>query len=660
MRIRDLFERFGGRWLAGAAIAAVAALLALPVGEVRAQAPPSTDGEMVFARKGSGTPITDGHGWLVTREGPMSSSGGGAGRIVLHHLPPRLGDAVDLGGVVRRVISLETVAPTGAGGSEGGIWGVSGGGVDGIAWTRNRVYLLMPEEVTIGASGQEGRARRVLMVSAIHGAGTVYEYLPTGRMAVRASLPGSSQGTAVVGFAAIPGTPPRDGVCALVVPRSGASDAKEGVSGAELWVMEGEKWVRANAPWESGRAEGEGNAPRWRWRAGVDKRWSVEPLDGRVVQLLEWRDGVAITEVDAGRDQLTVWVGTVTTAVAEADRTGALRMEWTRQTFPLRGLLSGPARSASSLRMTLVQGKSPSNDMLVGLASSAGEKSVGRLVSLRATGPVEIASLGGVPAGTDVVPMAAPGEGVNPAGRLAMIWNYRSAERADRTLIREFSAASGTLLYDGKARADEKEERRRLQAVGVVGVLMAVGVLVLSFRAGIVRRAFAPPAVQPAGRGVVAAGELRVADPLRRLAAAVLDYAPSAVVVALLQGRDAVALLMPSTMFGGAAGLASELDLGPFAIALAVTVAHTSILEWLFGRSVGKFVLGVRVVDARAGVEGGRGPFSRPSLWQTLVRNVVRWAAPLLAVFALLDEAGRHPGDLAGQTLVVADPNDGT
>src|SRR5262249_54375171 len=140
-------------------------------------------------------------------------------------------------------------------------------------------------------------------------------------------------------------------------------------------------------------------------------------------------------------------------------------------------------------------------------------------------------------------------------------------------------------------------------------------------------------------------------------------------IVALMLGRDATALLTPTTMLGGTGALSGDLDLRPFGMALALTVLHTSVMEWLKGRSVGKFVMGLRVVDVRKleGASAGDGSGTRedvramrPALWQALVRNFVRWAAPMLAMFALLDQEGRHPGDLAARTLVIADENDGS
>jgi uncharacterized RDD family membrane protein YckC len=155
---------------------------------------------------------------------------------------------------------------------------------------------------------------------------------------------------------------------------------------------------------------------------------------------------------------------------------------------------------------------------------------------------------------------------------------------------------------------------------------------------------------------------VKLADPIRRLVAALVDYVPSAILVAMLQGRSAMVLLMPSTMLGGADAALGNLDLRPIGLAILVTILHTSVCEWLHGKSLGKFVMGIRVVSnppVGADGEGATFGMARPGLGQVLVRNMVRWVVPMLALFGMLDVAGRHPGDLAARTLVVADPNDG-
>ena len=88
--------------------------------------------------------------------------------------------------------------------------------------------------------------------------------------------------------------------------------------------------------------------------------------------------------------------------------------------------------------------------------------------------------------------------------------------------------------------------------------------------------------------------------------------------------------------------------------AIGLTILHAGVCEWQWGRSMGKFLMGLRVVSTREGSVGG-GLGAR----QAATRNLVRWIVPLLAVFAMLDKYGRHPGDLLAGTMVVPDENDG-
>jgi uncharacterized RDD family membrane protein YckC len=90
-----------------------------------------------------------------------------------------------------------------------------------------------------------------------------------------------------------------------------------------------------------------------------------------------------------------------------------------------------------------------------------------------------------------------------------------------------------------------------------------------------------------------------------------------------------------------------------FVLAFAVQWFYFVVLEWrMGGRTLGKRLLGLRVIDAR-GVS--------VSFFQAAVRNLIRVVdfLPGLyftgAVAALLDAHGRRLGDLAATTLVVRD-----
>ena len=85
----------------------------------------------------------------------------------------------------------------------------------------------------------------------------------------------------------------------------------------------------------------------------------------------------------------------------------------------------------------------------------------------------------------------------------------------------------------------------------------------------------------------------------------------------------------------------------PYLLACALTVAHGTLGELLTGRSLGKAVLGTRVVSADG---------LRAGLRQTLVRNVIKSLVlmlPPLAVFALLSPHQQGLGEQMSRTLVI-------
>jgi hypothetical protein len=86
--------------------------------------------------------------------------------------------------------------------------------------------------------------------------------------------------------------------------------------------------------------------------------------------------------------------------------------------------------------------------------------------------------------------------------------------------------------------------------------------------------------------------------------------------------------------------------------------------EWLFGRSIGKLMTGCAVTVIHKPVCTGTPPpdagevvaepaAEKPVLWRCIVRNLIKWALPVLGLLVLFDAGRRHPGDLAAGTLVV-------
>ena len=90
-------------------------------------------------------------------------------------------------------------------------------------------------------------------------------------------------------------------------------------------------------------------------------------------------------------------------------------------------------------------------------------------------------------------------------------------------------------------------------------------------------------------------------------------------------------------------------DATPSLWLIGITVIHCTVGEMVFARSIGKAMLGARVITAQG---------ARPSFGSILVRNAIKIIVlliPVLAVFALLNHHLQGLGDLMARTLVVHD-----
>ena len=124
-------------------------------------------------------------------------------------------------------------------------------------------------------------------------------------------------------------------------------------------------------------------------------------------------------------------------------------------------------------------------------------------------------------------------------------------------------------------------------------------------------------------------------------------------------GRRVVATLVDAVVFGLVASLLGLDDESGFELTtlsagslwlLAGVVAYYVLLEGFTGRTVGKLVTGIRVVDAETG--------GRPGLLSAVVRTALRLVDSLLGyVVALIvvvnSDRRRRLGDMAAKTLVV-------
>lgn len=184
---------------------------------------------------------------------------------------------------------------------------------------------------------------------------------------------------------------------------------------------------------------------------------------------------------------------------------------------------------------------------------------------------------------------------------------------------------SGTVLYDGPARAALPVDRREVEALLVLfaSVLATIGVFVLR-PAGSYRIAVAPPP------------GFALAEPLRRALAGAIDLGAS-LLIACLVWRVSLAEALSFTDLRH-----TQHGVWPLVSALAITVVHASLSESFTGRTLGKAVLGCRTVNASG---------ANPALGQAFARNAVKLFCPPLALVSLLTPGAAHPG--AFSTLVV-------
>ncbi len=145
--------------------------------------------------------------------------------------------------------------------------------------------------------------------------------------------------------------------------------------------------------------------------------------------------------------------------------------------------------------------------------------------------------------------------------------------------------------------------------------------------------------------------DIELASLGRRIIATLLD---TAILVAL--GVITVAALsLPMTPtasvnFSDYGWLASQ------SVFLLIFIIYFSTLEWLTGQTIGKKLIGIRVV--------GQGDYENPSFIAALVRNVLRYVDyipylfPVIGVLLMLTTKKRQRlGDLVAKTYVVRAPN---
>lgn len=88
-----------------------------------------------------------------------------------------------------------------------------------------------------------------------------------------------------------------------------------------------------------------------------------------------------------------------------------------------------------------------------------------------------------------------------------------------------------------------------------------------------------------------------------------------------------------------------------FVALMAVAFAYHFLAEWLTGRTLGKELFGLRVVEDDGSALGLRGSFLRNAL--RLIDGLGYWSVAVAVILYRGD--GKRIGDVVGQTLVVSD-----
>jgi uncharacterized RDD family membrane protein YckC len=150
----------------------------------------------------------------------------------------------------------------------------------------------------------------------------------------------------------------------------------------------------------------------------------------------------------------------------------------------------------------------------------------------------------------------------------------------------------------------------------------------------------------PSNAAVAAlAGSLKPADLPVRLLAFAIDLAPVVFILSLVTSTGIMEVIGSLPMLTVLSVRAEQLPMALMMTALAVF--HGGVCEAIWGRSLGKMVVGCRIVNLQGG---------RPSLWQFVVRALLKWVVclfPIVLLVAVFSPTRQHLGDLAARVVVV-------
>lgn len=418
-----------------------------------------------------------------------------------------------------------------------------------------------------------------------------------------------------------------------------------------------------------------GPAALMRDAADPENPWRLTVFDGRA-----WADQPVPAGMPAGDDVLAVLAAdesTLRLGVIGPVRGGADDGLWSLTLWhraaggawspPSRALLS-PPRGATGAALVVADG------LWVLVIADASGLSSWLVEGPLAVGGPETLRLTGVP-GSEGVPSPAAALGLDGLGRLAWWWagaDGASGEAGATTRggggapagevtalsalrVREVGLTSGRVLDEAVGRRDGVVGANDLRLLGLVVGSVTVAVLLFVLRSE-------QPRELPLPTGVA------LGRPGRRLAGAGVDLALMLPVACAVHG------VAPGEILGWAILTRPETVAGPWVTWLGLVLGVSIACEALFGRTLGKRLAGVRVMQVRRAVrkvpsapgtpadDAGRDEEPTPVTTVTaispgaaVVRNLCRWLVPPAGVLMFIDPTFRHAADMLASTVVVED-----
>lgn len=611
------------RWIVGGLLSA-AALVACAGAAIAAPLPSAVGDRVVRADEG----VRSAHAWVAipAQDGREAT---------IFHIPPRDGLGRSGVGTLRRVIDL-SAAP------------------EAMCAVGERVFLIQRSETIFSRPQGRKKQRQVLSIKAVPMQRGLWDFQPAGSARTEPPVPGDGD---LVDAAGYPG-----GAAVLLAPVAGEA------SGWRVLILIRGAWSDVSWP-----AELDAKSVRWaRLVGGPELMLIVQRADAADAEL--WKlDSKGTTPP-------------VPSKLSDAGLPGKGVMQALPQVVPGDDdvpLVAPPAAVAYSLvatgRRLAIPRETPLQSLQLGAEGSQiyaidvqGE--IARLRCLTAPDAMIVAEHKGVPA--EHAAMFIPG-----LSRSLIVWPGvastklpPAATRGDRPRILpkrelfvvEASTSTGQVLFEGKADSEGPLTQSDLQRLAIAIGMLTAAVLLFVLRADNTDVVPIPPRTS-------------LAPPMRRFVAAVIDFVPAYLVMSAILDVSVGRLFLLGNSAGFSAGI--SLLLG----SLAIAALHCTLSEWLTGRSLGKLITGCAVTvgsprsvkpvgkaggtteaQAEADEETPRQESQAPSLspfeghgelppitlWQALVRNLMRWTPPFAALLAF-DVNFRHPGDVIAKTVVV-------